>query len=52
MEEDRCHKCSNIIGFIPDGKTRDRKRLKLCELCYKYYEYTLENKIRLRNKKN
>jgi hydrogenase maturation factor HypF (carbamoyltransferase family) len=44
MEEEKCHKCYNIIRFIPDGKIQERKKLSLCELCYKIYENSFEYK--------
>ena len=46
MEEDKCHKCNNIIRFLPDGKILERKKLRLCEICHRMYENMLEkNKI-------
>lgn len=50
MEEDKCHKCSNIIRFLPDGKIQERKRLKLCEVCYRIHEIQLEHSSNKHNK--
>jgi uncharacterized protein with PIN domain len=42
MEEEKCHKCNNIIRFIPDGKIQERKKMNLCDFCHKVYENSLE----------
>ena len=52
MEEERCYKCSNIIRYLPDGKIEERKRLKLCELCFKIYEFKLEQNTNYYKKYN